>query len=124
MSQLGSQPDSPDSSAIPVVLAIDNTQNILLRPKLSADVWIITGQTLPVLSIPLSAINNADGSTRVWVLDAWNRLRSRRVTLGQTTPEQVEVKDGLREGERVCTDIEPTLAEGMRVFVDAAKEKH
>ncbi len=122
--QIGSQPDAPESSAIPVVLAIEEAQNILLRPKLTADVWIIAGRTAPLFSVPLAAINNAEGTPRVWVLDGWNRLRARGVSLGQTNPDRVEVKEGLHEGERVCTPNESTLMEGMHIMIVPPKETH
>jgi RND family efflux transporter MFP subunit len=120
VTQVGSQPESADSTAIPVVLALEDMPGILLRPKLTADVRIITGQAEPGLSVPLSAINNADGSTRVWVLGLGDRLKSRAVTLGQTNPDRVEVTHGLRPGERVCTTADTSLAEGMRVYVGKA----
>src|SRR5207237_6254428 len=36
VTQLGSQPESPDSTSIPIVLTLEDTQGILLRPKLPA----------------------------------------------------------------------------------------
>jgi RND family efflux transporter MFP subunit len=121
VTQIGSQADAPDSTAIPVVLTLEGNQGVLLRPRLTADVRIITGQTQPALSVPLSAINNADGNTRVWILGLWNRLAGRTVTLGQTNPDRVEVTQGLRPGERICATAEPNLAEGMRVYVGATQ---
>jgi RND family efflux transporter MFP subunit len=123
VTQVGSQPESADSTAIPVVLTLEDNQGILLRPKLTADVRIILGQTRPVVSVPLSAISNADGNTRVWVLGLGDRLHGRAVTLGQTNPDRVEVKQGLRPGERVCTTADTALEDGMRVYIGTA-ERH
>lgn len=115
VSQIGTQPESADSSAIPVVLSLTDSKGVLLRPKLSADVRIIQGETAPVLSIPLAAIHNADGKTRIWTIDGWGRLRARRIALGQSNPERGEVTEGLKAGERICAMAGSTLAEGMRV---------
>lgn len=116
VTQVGTQPDAPDSTAIPVVLTLEDSQGVLLRPKLTADIRIIMGTTPPVLSVPLSAISNADGTTRVWVLDLWGRLRARPIVLGKMNPERGEVTQGLHAGDRISTSAPQGLADGMRVF--------
>jgi RND family efflux transporter MFP subunit len=120
VTQIGSQTDSAESTAIPVELTLVDSQGVLLRPKLTADVRIVIGQTAPLLSVPLVAIHNTDGTPKVWVLDRWQRLRGRVVTLGQSNPERTEVTKGLRKGERICAEIQENLAEGMRVRIEGS----
>jgi len=121
VTQIGSQPESADSSAIPVVLTLEENDEQLLRPKLTADVRILTGQTSPIMSVPLTAVVNTDGNPHVWILDLLHRLRLRPVTLGRSTPDRVEVTQGLQVGDRVATIAEPDWADGMQVWLGPPK---
>jgi RND family efflux transporter MFP subunit len=118
VSQIGIQPEGNGVPEIPVTLVLDSSQGLPLRPKLTADVRILTGQTEPVLSVPLSSIDNRDGETKVWLLDTSNRLRTRSVTLGRANPDRVEITTGLAEGDRVCLEVEAYFAEGMKIQND------
>jgi RND family efflux transporter MFP subunit len=117
ISQVGSQPDNADSTLIPVTLRLTDNQGVLLRPKLTADVRILSGATSPTLSVPLTAIDNTDGTPKVWVLGTMNRLRERKVTLGNANPDRVEVTEGLRSGDRVCVTAEPDFIDGMKAAI-------
>jgi len=116
---VGSLPDATGIPEVPVVLTIRNTQGLMLRPKLTAETYIFTGQTPPTLAVPLTAVANADGTPRVWALNFWGRIHSRIVTLGQSSPFMVEITSGLKEGERICMDAQPAFAEGMKVLFAA-----
>ncbi len=113
--QLGSQPDGNGLPQIPIVLTLDSTQGLLLRPKLSAEVRIHTGSTPPTLSVPLSSIVNADGQQRVWVVGSLNRLRAQAIELGRSNPDRVLVIKGLQVNDRVCLSPDPHFATGMKV---------
>ena len=63
------------------------------------------------------ALSNATGTAQVYVVDTLNRIHLRKVLLGQSNPERVEVKQGLSEGERICTVIDPKFADGIKIKV-------
>lgn len=105
---------------VPIVLKLLDVRTEELRPRMSAEASILTGKTAPVLSIPLRAVSNAKGDTRVWLIDALSRLRSHRVELGRSSSERVEVLKGLKAGQRIVTGDEPEYASGMRVRVAVA----
>jgi RND family efflux transporter MFP subunit len=103
---------------IPVTLQLEKVQQLPLLPKLSATVYITTGRTEPVLSIPLAALSNQSGETRVWVLDGLNRLRARPVSIGRSNPDRAEVTRGLSAGERIAATNSTGLMQGRKVIVE------
>ena len=68
-------------------------------------------------SVPLAAVANSDGESRVWVVGRFRRIRPVPVILGRTSPDRVEVVQGLMAGQEICVNAEPDFAGGMRVVV-------
>jgi membrane fusion protein (multidrug efflux system) len=56
------------------------------------------------LAVPRTSVLSDQQGDFVYVVDAQNTARQRRVRLGQSTPEQASVVEGLAEGDRVVTD--------------------
>jgi HlyD family secretion protein len=67
------------------------------RPDLTARVEIGVGDVTAVPLVPLDAVFQRDGKTVCYLEDG----TVRPVTLGSSTNDQVQVKEGLRPGERV-----------------------
>lgn len=65
----------------------------------------------PRLWIPAGALVDS----RVAVVDAKNRIEWRRVTTGLARENRIEIKDGLREGDRVVTQNPEPLRDGELV---------
>ena len=124
VSHIGSPTDEKGPLNIPVDLLLENIQGLPLSPKLTADVRILAGQTGPVLSVPLTAIANEDGKTKVWILTDSNRLLSRPVMVGRSNPDRVEISQGLKAGDRVCAQADPHFVEGMKVDAKRAVPSH
>ena len=120
INQIGTRADDAGVPEIPVTLTLTGGNNLALRPNLTAEVRIVTGQTGDVLSVPLTAIANADGQTKVWVMNSSNRLEARRVTIGKSSPERAEITAGLHSGERVCVQADARFSDGMKIVPDAA----
>lgn len=57
-----------------------------------------------VLSIPRAAVLMDQTGDYVWVVDAQNKAQRRTVKLGQSTPSDAAVIDGLKEGELVVAE--------------------
>lgn len=70
---------------------------------------------LPKIWIQESAVINDPAGSRVFVLDTENELKTRTVTTGDTREGRVEIRDGLRDGERVVTSSGAGLASGQKV---------
>ena len=113
---------SPTSSPGQVTMKIMSNKGQPLRPKLTAEARIQTGQTGPVFSVPTQAIDNAQGETRVWLINAFGRLVRRPVEVGRSNAERAEIKSGLQANDRVVTESDPSFVPGMRVKVVSVEE--
>jgi RND family efflux transporter MFP subunit len=82
---------NPDEGLLPEMSA---TVNFLQSARSEAEL-----KEPPRLWVPASAI--ADG--RIAVVDANNRIEWRRVSTGIARENRIQIKDGLREGERIVT---------------------
>jgi RND family efflux transporter MFP subunit len=80
----------------PVRVALAQTAGV--KPGMGVSVRIVVQQRLGVVRIPLEAV--VDGT--VTVVDHAGHTRKRPVTLGLADNKQVEVRAGLRPGERVA----------------------
>ncbi|HPK53740.1 MAG TPA: hypothetical protein PK114_04715, partial [Smithellaceae bacterium] len=74
----------------------------------------------PILLMPFLSVTSLiyDNSVvRVFVVDGDNKARERIVKLGAKYGELIEIKEGLREKERVVVVGQNNLAEGVKVNV-------
>jgi RND family efflux transporter MFP subunit len=72
-----------------------------VKPGMSASVRIIVEERRGVTVLPLEAVSSRGAAATVSVVDAHGRVTSRAVALGVADNKLVEVKDGLRLGQRV-----------------------
>ena len=105
---IGSSVD-PTTRRINVRAEVDNAQR-LLKPEMYASVRIVTERDDAFLSVPRAAVISEGDRASVWVLGEGNAVESRRIRPGIVSGGNVEVLDGLKEGERV-------IAKGA-LFVD------
>ena len=96
----GIGPRNPATNAIP---GNETDVDGRLRSYMTAQVRIVLGRANDVLTIPSAALGarNADGSYSVQIRGADGRASARRITTGLDDQIQVEVRDGLKEGEQV-----------------------
>lgn len=87
------------------VFSVPNPR-LLLRTSMTAQVFITTEQARNVLRLPVMALGQpqGDGGYRVQVMTG-NTTESRLVHVGINNQQFIEVKDGLREGERVVMQL-------------------
>ncbi len=86
------------------------------KPPLAVGLFVrveIKGRNLPNLAIlPRSALHQGD---TVWVVDQNDRIQFRKVQVARIEGEQVQVKSGLENGERVAISPLKTVTNGMMV---------
>lgn len=75
-----------------------------LKPGMSASSKIIVDRIPDVVSVPLESVFERDGKPVVF-LDGGKR---REVEVGRRNDMEIEIKDGLQGGEKVCL-VDPTL---------------
>jgi multidrug efflux system membrane fusion protein len=94
------------------------------RPPLAAGLFVeadITGRLASnVVTLPRAAMR---GESRVLVVDADDRLRSRKVKVLRREGDRVIVSEGLATGERVCVSTLEVATDGMKVRVAEDQER-
>jgi cobalt-zinc-cadmium efflux system membrane fusion protein len=73
-----------------------------LKPQMYATAIIREGEPRQVVVIPSGAIQTIDGRPTVFVAEAGGRFRPREVETGPASGGQLEIRAGLRAGERIA----------------------
>ena len=94
--------DDSDKTKVAVEVHIDDPDDSLIL-GLEADVTIYTDEQKDVLIIPYSAFYSDDDGDYCYVIED-GIIVKKYITAGFTTPDHVEVKDGLNDGDMVITD--------------------
>ncbi|MBC7802138.1 MAG: efflux RND transporter periplasmic adaptor subunit [Gemmatimonadaceae bacterium] len=61
-------------------------------------------QPIEQLAIPRAAVLSDQQGSYVWVIGEGNKAEQRRIMLGQSTPAQAVISEGLKDGETVVVD--------------------
>ena len=89
-----------ETRSVPVRVELANP-GMLLKPGMFAQVELAVVNRGPVVSVPLSAVIDSGTRQIVLVQAGEGRFAPREVKLGTRSDEQVEIRQGLRAGERV-----------------------
>ncbi len=72
-----------------------------IKPGMSGDAQITATRKENVLSVPLSAVERKDDNFYVKILDEQGEPQDRKVTLGLSTLDKIEITRGVKAGEKV-----------------------
>jgi Cu/Ag efflux protein CusF len=114
-----------ETRTIPVRVELANP-GTLLKPGMFAQVELAAATTGKVLAVPVSAVIDSGTRQIVLVQVKEGRFEPREVKLGARGENQVEVRDGVREGEEVVVaanfliDAESNLKAAIAGFGHAA----
>jgi len=103
---VGLLPDSqnrwlnPDLKVYLTTVTIEGT-NTWLKPGMSAKVEIFVDHLDDVVYVPVQSIVAGNGRQYCFVAGSFNKPERREVQIGEFNDEFIEVKKGLKEGERV-----------------------
>jgi RND family efflux transporter MFP subunit len=89
-----------ESRSFPVTISLDQT-DARFRPGMVARCSIRGSRISNALYIPIEAVHSDDNGSFVWAISLFGSPRAKRITLGRSTAQFVEVTAGLRDGERV-----------------------
>jgi cobalt-zinc-cadmium efflux system membrane fusion protein len=95
----------PTTRRLLVRATVDNRDG-LLKPEMFASVKILTGESDTAIAVPRDAIIYEGEAARVWVVrdrDHEKAIELRRIKVGLTNGNMVEVVDGLAPSDRVVT---------------------
>lgn len=90
---------NPDLKVYSVTVAIDGTQD-WVKPGMSSKVEVMVNRLADVVQVPVQAVSLNEGKQVCYVVGGLKPER-REVEIGEFTDEFIEVKSGIKEGERV-----------------------
>jgi RND family efflux transporter MFP subunit len=99
----------------PVEIEIANTTSDQLKAGMYGTAIFDFPASAPVVIIPRAAFVGSVSSNQVFVVDAGNTARVRKVIAGRVVGDQVEVLQGLNEGDMVITSGQINLNDGSKV---------
>jgi Cu(I)/Ag(I) efflux system membrane fusion protein len=114
--------------SIKVRLAFDNP-DLLLKPEMFAEVVIRSDKQINAIVLPAEAVLRSGQSERVFVVRAPGKFEPRVVRLGFQSAGQVEVLEGVEEGEEVVVsaqflvDSESNLREATQKMLEVQETK-
>ncbi|MGQ0700108.1 MAG: efflux RND transporter periplasmic adaptor subunit [Panacagrimonas sp.] len=103
-----------NTGTLPVRLVVDNPKGELLSGQF-ARVLVDTDRIDNALLIPQRAVQELQGKTSVWVVDAGNKVQPRDVTMGARIGSDWLVQQGLKAGDRVVVEGLQKLKPGVVV---------
>jgi RND family efflux transporter MFP subunit len=111
----------PTTRTYAVEISVPNPSH-RLKAGMVAEATVEGNQRTTAITVPAGAVvRNADGTTIVYLLDSrTNRVHSRRVAVGMTRGERVEITSGLAEGDPVIVAGQQRVRDGSAVTTDAA----
>ena len=72
-----------------------------LKPGMFARIKVIAGAPVEVVAVPQNALVSKEGLYFLFTLEKGNQVKRRQVKVGNITGQMVEIKSGLKEGDRV-----------------------
>jgi RND family efflux transporter MFP subunit len=99
-----------------VEVLIDNPDN-LLKPGSYARARLATQKNDEVMVVPQRAVTYVLGSNKAFVVTANGSIDAREVKLGDRMDQQVEILEGLKEGEKVALTQLNRLDTGVKVSI-------
>jgi Cu(I)/Ag(I) efflux system membrane fusion protein len=90
----------PQTRTLAVRIELPNPTGVL-RPGLFGDVTLVLDPSAAVLTVPRSAVLDSGTRQVVLVQVAEGRFEPRTVVVGQRSGDRIEIREGVREGERV-----------------------
>lgn len=101
---------------------IQNPKNEL-KPGSYARARLATDKNETIHTVPLRAVNYVLGSNKAYVVKADNTIDVRDVKLGDRFPQEVEILEGVNEGETVAVSGLNRLDMGAKVRIQAGDGK-
>lgn len=108
-------PLADNSLNFPVEIQIDNNTGNTLKAGMYGTAIFEFPEQAPTITVPRTAFVGSVSSNKVYVLEAENIAKERKVIAGRVAGEQVEILEGLKEGETIVTSGQINLTDGAKV---------
>ncbi|HEY1025592.1 MAG TPA: efflux RND transporter periplasmic adaptor subunit [Sphingobacteriaceae bacterium] len=108
-------PQADNSLNFPVEIEIANNADDVLKAGMYGTAIFEFPEQAPAITVPRTAFIGSVSSNKVYVLGGDNTAKARRVIAGRVLGDQVEILEGLNEGETVITSGQINLVDGTKV---------
>ena len=108
-------PKADNSLNFPIEISIASNPGGQLKAGMYGTAVFAFEKAAPVAVVPRSAFVGSVASNQVFVVEGGNTARLRNVVAGRVLGENVEILQGLSEGETVITSGQINLSEGVKV---------
>lgn len=96
---------SVNNGKIQFVIFLDDNGNSRLRSGLRVDIYVLNSSKNNVVRIKNHSFYSGKGDYELWVISG-NKAIKRKISLGEGSPDYIEVVEGIRPGEQVIlTDM-------------------
>ena len=109
-------PKADNSLNFPVEVELSSNPGNQLKAGMYGTAVFEGDNSRPVMMVPRSAFVGSVASNQVFVIEG-NIARLQKVVAGRVFGEQVEILEGLNEGQQVITSGQINLADGSKVTV-------
>lgn len=109
-------PLADNSLNFPVEIQLANNTGGQLKAGMYGSAIFEFPSTAPALTVPRTAFVGSVSSNRIYVLESGNIAKERKVVAGRVIADQVEILEGLKEGETVVTSGQINLTDGTKVI--------
>lgn len=113
---------SPDLKLYPTMIDIEGTHD-WVKPGMTAKVEIFVAHLPDVVYVPIQAVSPFEGRQICYVANGSSKPERRFVTIGDNNDEFVEIRSGLKQGERVLLRPLTKADEPSLEDEDASKTK-
>ncbi|MGY3053976.1 membrane fusion protein (multidrug efflux system) [Pedobacter sp. UYEF25] len=104
-----------NSLNFPIEIEVDNNHKNTLKAGMYGTAIFKFPKQDPSISIPRGAFVGSVSSNEVYVVGKGNKAELRKVVAGRILGNNVEILDGLKEGETVITSGQINLSEGTEI---------
>ncbi len=108
-------PQADNSLNFPVEIEIGSNPGNQIKAGMYGTAIFEFPEQAPSITVPRTAFVGSVSSNKVYILEAGNTARERKVIAGRVNGDNVEVLEGLKEGETVITSGQINLVDGARV---------
>lgn len=109
------------TGTLPIRLVVDNPKRELIAGQF-ARVVVDTDRIERALLLPQRAVQEVQGRTSVWVIDAEGKAQPRDVQMGERVGQEWRVQQGIEAGERVVVEGAQKLKPGVAVKLSDAAQ--
>ncbi|UUM32802.1 efflux RND transporter periplasmic adaptor subunit [Vibrio japonicus] len=110
----------PNTRTLRVRLRFANPEGEL-KPNMFANVTLKPVTNDEVLTIPRSSVIRSGGMTRVVLSEGEGKYRSARIEVGREAADKIEVRQGLKQGDRIVTSAHFMLDSESSQFADLSR---